>query len=72
MSSRKLHGQSISLHGCVSEAIDPSIVQLSPPFSGMGLSHERPLDCVPLPHVAEHSDQSAQSPQPPLMGPSAR
>ena len=66
---RNLPGQTpmaVSLHGCVSEAVDPSIVQSSPPFSVIGLSHERPLDCVPSPHVAEHSDHSAQSLQPPL------
>ena len=56
----------ISLHVCVSEGVDPSAVQSSPPFSGVGLLHERSLDCEPSPHVAEHADHSAQSPQPPL------
>ena len=56
----------ISLQGCVSEAVDPSAVQSSPPFSVIGLLHERSLDCEPLPHVAEHADHSAQSLQPPL------
>ena len=39
--------------------------QVCPPFRGAGWSHVRSLAWVPLPHVAEHTDQSVQADQPP-------
>ena len=63
-----LPGHGFSLHRWVLEFVDPSTVQLSPPCSGIGLSHSRVLIWSAPPHVTEHigGSQFLQLPQPPL------
>ena len=61
-----LLGHGFLLQFCVSESVDPSTVQLSPPCSGEGLSHIRVRRWSPPPQLAEQFSHSVQLPQPPL------
>ena len=55
-------------HGCVLQSWDSLklSVQSDPPFAGAGLSHDRILVLVPVPHSLEHELHLDQSPTPPL------
>ena len=61
-----LPGQGFSWHLWVSIFIDPSFVQLSPPCSGLGLSHTRVRLWSPPPQDTGQAIQSRHSDQPPL------
>ena len=61
-----LLGQGFSLHVWDSESDEPSTAQLSPPYSGAGLSHTRVLCWSAPPQLTGQLAHSLHSPQPPF------
>merc|ERR1712223_2063276 len=59
-----LTGHGFSLHRSVSTFVEPSIVQSSPPCSGIGLLHSRYRLCSEPPQDTGHSSQSPKLPHP--------